>query len=119
MPTAIAILKSLPTNSQFQAMTNAKKKHAAEQGLSTIFVAIKAGKIELGSWEKKAIESALVMINHGFYVAAMNDVVDVMWPIVNRSPEIYISAATEARTIDEFESELFRLIHDVPAKADY
>ena len=118
MPTVTAIRDSLPTNARLLAMNNAQKKDAAEQGLKAILMAIRNGKIALGDWEKISIENAMMMINHGLYSAAIHDVYGAVWPEHDRSPKLNISPRTAARTLEEFDRELERLMREVAPRPD-
>lgn len=110
MPTATAIRDSLPQHETLQALSIGQRKAAAEEGLKAILAGIRDGSIPLGDWEKISIENAVLMIARGLYGAAINELVCAIWPVHDRSPKLNISARTAARTLEEFERELDRLM---------
>ncbi len=110
MSSQTASREALPTIAEIQAMTKAQKRAAAEQGLGAMLTSIRRGDIALGDWEKISIENALMMIDHGLYTVALHEIVCATWPMHDRSPRLNISARTAARTLDDFERALERMM---------
>lgn len=96
-----------------------EKASLAEQKLRALLTAIRAGQIALCDWEKISIENSLSLMGGHLYTPALHEIACATCPSDARSPYLSISARTAARTLDDFERELERLMQRSDARPDH
>lgn len=113
------IRETLPHPEQRQTPIGAQAKAAAVQRLSALLRAIHAGQIALGDWEKISIENALALMRGGLYMPALHEIACATFPRAERSPNLSPSERTAARTVEDFDRALERLMQPSESRSDY
>lgn len=110
--------ETLPHPEEHQTSTGGQAKAAAEQRLSALLTAIHAGQISLGDWEKISIENALALMRGGLFLPALHEIACATFPRAERSPSLSLSTRTAARTVEDFDRELERLMQPSESRSD-